>query len=93
MVIVHPLDWYVVESLAGLRSRGAEPIYRSAPAATDCHWSGLIAWASGSSVNRETCRQVMEPLGCHRSYSAPCGTPGGSMEGPLALACTGGPLQ
>ena len=44
----------VVESLAGLRSYGAEPIYRSSRAATDCHWSGSPARASGPSVRCET---------------------------------------
>ena len=41
---------YVVESLAGLRSPGAERIYRCAPAATDCHLSCTLSRASGSLV-------------------------------------------
>ncbi len=42
------------ESLAGLWSCGAERIYRSAPAATDCHWSSPPSRASGPSFRCET---------------------------------------
>ncbi len=44
----------MVESLAGLRSYGAERIYRSSPAATGCHWSGSPSRAGGPSVRCET---------------------------------------
>ncbi len=43
----------MVESLAGLVSFGAEHIYRLR-SATDCHWSGSPARASGPSVRCET---------------------------------------
>ena len=46
----------MVEGFAGLRSSGAVRIYRSAPAATDCHchWIGSPARAGGPSVRFET---------------------------------------